>query len=407
MEKIVDFSNTETMNPSQPIVDFTDTEIAFAHKSDKALKRTAWLFSLMNKKWLVDLSSNLALISLKIRLPFVEPLIRATIYKQFVGGTTLLECQKTIDILSPQKVQSILDYGAEGKSSEMDFNHTMNECIRAIEFAAKTDSVPMISTKITGFARFSLLETVQQGEPFTKESRFEYKNILKRIDAICFVARERGVAVFFDAEESWIQDSIDHLVDMMMRRYNKEKAVVYNTFQMYRTDRLAFLMESFDKAEKAGYILGAKLVRGAYMDKERKRAKEMGYPSPIHPNKVATDDAFNLAVRFCVDNYEQMASANATHNEQSCLFQAQLIHERGIPKDHKHLNFCQLLGMSDHITFNLAEAGYNVAKYIPYGPVREIIPYLIRRANENTAVTGDMSREYRLVNSEINRRNKR
>ena len=401
---MVDFSKTETMNTSDPIVDFKNTEIAFAHKSNRQLKKTAWLFSLMNKKWLVDFLSNSALITLKLRIPFVPALIKATIFDQFVGGTTLLECQKTIDELYPANVQSILDYGAEAKQNETDFNNTMNECIRAIEFAGNNESVPMISTKITGMARFELLENIQKGVPFNKATRSEYRNVLKRIDAICYTAKERGVAVYFDAEESWIQDTIDHLVDMMMRRYNKEKVIAYNTFQLYRHDRLAFLMESFDKAQKVGYKLGAKLVRGAYMEKERKRAKDMGYPSPIHPNKAATDDAFNMAVRFCVDNYQDIASSTATHNQESCLFQAKLIHERGIPKDHKHLNFSQLLGMSDHITFNLAQAGYNVAKYLPYGPVRDITPYLIRRANENTSVTGDMSRESKMVLAELKRR---
>ena len=401
---MIDSSNTETMNSPQPIVDFANTEIAFAHKSTRELKKTAWLFSLMNKKWLVDLLSNAALITLKLRIPFVQAIIKATIFEQFVGGTTLLESQKTIDQLYSKKVQAILDYGAEGKKTEIDFNNTMNECIRAVEFAGSNESVPVVSTKITGMARFGLLESIQKGEPFNKETRSEYRNILKRIDAICYTAKDRKVAIFFDAEESWIQDTIDHLVDMMMRRYNKNEAVVYNTFQLYRHDRLAFLMESFDKAKNVGYILGAKLVRGAYMEKERERAKEMGYPSPIQPNKAATDDAFNTAVRFCVDNYKTMASANATHNQESCLFQAQLIHEKGIPKDHKHLNFCQLLGMSDHITFNLAQAGYNVAKYLPYGSVRDITPYLIRRANENTSVTGDMGREAKWITNELKRR---
>ena len=401
---MIDSSNTDTMKSSEPIVDFSNTEIAFSHKSIKELKKTLWLFSLMNKKWLVDLLSNLGLIALKLRFPFVQSIIKSTIFEQFVGGTTLLESQKTIDLLYTNRVQSILDYGAEGKKTELDFNNTMNECIRAIEFAGNNESVPVVSTKITGMARNKLLEKIQKGESFNKETRIEYRNILKRMDAICYTAKERGVAVFFDAEETWIQDTIDHLVDMMMRRYNKERAIVYNTFQMYRHDRLAFLMESFDKAKKVGYILGAKLVRGAYMEKERERAEDMNYPSPIYPNKAATDDAFNTAVRFCVDNYEEMASANATHNQDSCLFQAELIHSKGIPKNHKHLNFCQLLGMSDTITFNLAQAGYNVAKYLPYGPVRDITPYLIRRANENTSVTGDMSREAKWISTELKRR---
>lgn len=385
-------------------VDFSDTEIAFRHKSDKELDKAAWLFSMMNKKWLVDLTSPLGLLAVRLRLPFVQSIVKKTIFEQFVGGTTLLESQKSIDLLWDNKVQSILDYGAEAKKTEKDFNNTMNECIRAIDFAATNTSVPVVSAKITGLARFELLEAIQNGDSLSKELRREYRNVLKRIDAICHVAKDRQVGVFFDAEESWIQDAIDHLVNMMMKRYNTESVIVYNTFQMYRTDRLQFLIDSFDLANKEGYMLGAKLVRGAYMEKERERARDKGYPSPIHPTKQATDDAYNTALRFCVDHYEKIGSCNASHNQASNLLLAELIVERNIPKNHPHLNFCQLYGMSDHLTFNLAQAGFNVAKYMVYGSVNDVIPYLVRRAQENSAVSGDMSREYALVMEEVNRR---
>lgn len=403
---MVDYTDPKTSKPSKPVVDFSNTKVAFEHKSDKALKKAAWLFSVMNKKWLVDTLSPLGIFAVKMRLPFAQAAVKATIFEQFVGGTTLLESQKAIDELYDNKVQSILDYGAEAKSSEKDFNFTMNECIRAIDFAATNESVPVVSSKITGLARFGLLEDIQKGKNLTKEMRREYRNVLKRIDAICHVANDRNVGVFFDAEESWIQDSIDHLVNIMMKRYNRGKVIVYNTFQLYRHDRLQFLIDSYDKASKEGYLLGAKLVRGAYMEKERERAEEMGYPSPIQPNKQATDDAYNTALRFCIDNYKTIASCNATHNQESCLLMAELIAERKLPKDHPHLNFCQLYGMSDHLTFNLAAHGYNVAKYLVYGSVKDVVPYLIRRAKENSAVSGDMSREYALVKQEVERREK-
>ena len=387
-----------------PVVDFSNTEIAFADKSDKELKKAAWLFGLMNMHWLVGIGSKVGVAAIRLHLPFVESVVKNTIVEQFCGGTTLLECEKNIARLARQQTFTILDYGAEAKEKEEDFNHTMNETIRAIEFASRSQHIPVVSTKITGLARFALLEAVQRGEPFTAETRVEYKSVLKRMDAICHTAARTGVAVFFDAEESWIQDSIDHLVTVMMRRYNREKVVVYNTFQMYRKDRLQFLIHSFNQAQEGGYRLGAKLVRGAYMEKERERAERLSYPSPIHPNKEATDDAFNTAVRFCVDNYERVASCNASHNATSCLLQAELIHQKGIARNHPHLNFCQLYGMSDHLTFNLSRAGFNVAKYVPYGPVREVVPYLIRRAQENSSVTGDMSREYQLVQHEMKRR---
>ena len=386
------------------IVDFDDTKTAFAIKSNEALKKSAWLFGLMNQHWLVGIGSKVGLAAIKMHLPFVESIVKSTIYEQFCGGTTLLNSVPTIQALADQGTYTMLDYGVEGKETEEDFNNTMNEIIRAIEFAARRESVPVVSTKVSGMARFGLLESIQKGEAFTKATRAEYKNVLKRVDAICHIACQKGVSVYFDAEESWIQDPIDHFVNMMMRRYNRERAVVYNTFQMYRTDRLQFLITSYNQAKRGGYILGAKLVRGAYMEKERERAERFGYPSPIHPNKEATDDAYNTALRFCVDNYEQIASCNACHNAASNLLQAELISQRGIPRDHPHLNFCQLYGMSDNITFNLSKEGFNAAKYLPYGPVREVVPYLIRRAEENSSVTGDMSREYQLVQREMKRR---
>lgn len=385
-------------------IDFSDTKTAFAHKSDKELKNAQWLFRMMSQPTLVNIGSKLGLLALKLRLPFVKTIIKNTIFEQFVGGRTLLESQKAIDSLYKEKVYTMLDYSAEAKVTEEDYNKTMNEVIRAIEFADSNDSTPIVVTKITGMARFELLEAVSRSEPFTKESRAEYKIILKRLDSICHVAKERGVGIFFDGEETWIQDAIDHLVNVMMRRYNREKAVVYNTFQMYRKDRLSFLLQSFDQAKAHGYILGAKLVRGAYMEKERNRAEEMGYPSPIHDTKAATDDAYNQAVRFCIDNYERLASCNASHNADSAQLQARLIAEKKLPQNHPHLNFCQLYGMSDHLTFNLASTGYNVAKYLPYGSIQEVTPYLIRRAQENTAVAGDMGRELKLISDEVKRR---
>ncbi|MFN7115330.1 MAG: proline dehydrogenase family protein [Saprospiraceae bacterium] len=397
-------STQSTINQSLSLPDFNNTEVAFAVKSNDELRKSARLFGLMNNHWLVGVGSTLGIAAIRMHLPFIESIVKNTIFEQFCGGTTLLESARVIQKLYHENVYTILDYGVEAKEEEEDFNRTMNEIIRAIEFASQTPGVSMVSTKLTGMARFALLEAIQNGETLTREMRTEYKNVLKRIDAICYVASQRGVCVLVDAEESWIQDSIDHLVNLMMKRYNQEKALVYNTFQLYRKDRLQYLFDSFNRSQKEGYILGAKLVRGAYMDKERERAAELGYPSPIHPNKAATDDAYNTAVRFCVDNYEKMASCNASHNVESNRLQAELIAQRNIPRNHPHLFFSQLYGMSDNLTFNLSKTGFNAAKYLPYGPVREVVPYLIRRAQENASVTGDMSREYQLVHQEMQRR---
>jgi proline dehydrogenase len=385
-------------------LDFSNTENAFSNKSDKELKKTAWLFRMMNSPTLVKLGAPIALKSVQWGLPFAEKVVQNTIFQQFCGGTTLLNSSKTIERLAKAQAKSILDYGVEAKETEDEFNKAMNENIRAIEFASRSKDIPFISIKITGLARFELLEKIQNNAPMTEDEKNEYFNASKRLDAICHTGRDKGIRVLIDAEESWIQDTIDRMANIMMARYNKERAVVYNTFQMYRHDRLAFLKESFDLAKSKEYYLGAKLVRGAYMEKERKRAEEMNYATPINPDKVATDKMYNDGLVFCVSNFEQIASMNATHNAQSSMLLAGLMDEMGIARGHTHFYFCQLLGMSDNITFNLAAAGFNVAKYIVYGTVHDVLPYLVRRAQENTSVTGDMSRELSLVQKEVKRR---
>ncbi len=385
-------------------IDFNNTAIAFSGKTDGQLKKMTRLFQVMNQSWLVNIGSKIGVAALNLNLPFVESTIKNTIFEQFCGGTTLLDAQPTIHRLYDQKVLTILDYGAEAKTSELDFNGTMNEMIRAIDFAEQHKSVPVISLKVTGISRFTLLEKIQKGEALTEGEKTEFKNVNKRLDAICYAAHNKKVGVFIDAEESWIQDTIDFLAKKMMKRYNKEQVIVYNTFQMYRHDRLQYLIDSYEEARKEGYLLGAKLVRGAYMEKERARAAALNLPSPIQPNKEATDNDYDTAIQFCVDYFMYIGFCNATHNVNSCALQASLIDQKDIQKDHPHLNFCQLYGMSDNLTFNLSEAGYNVAKYVPYGPVQDVIPYLIRRAQENSAISGDMNREYELLVREMKRR---
>ena len=387
-------------------VNFSNTQIAFSHKTDAELRKTAWLFRMMNNPTVARWSSSLAMKGVQWGIPFAETAIKHTIFEQFCGGTTLLDSMKTIELLAAFKTKTILDYGVERKEGELNFNYTMNENIRAIDFASRSAHIPFVCIKVTGLARFGLLEKIQSGHPLTEEEQQEYFNASKRVDAICHTGKEKGVSVMIDAEESWIQNIIDRMANMMMARYNRERPVVYNTFQMYRHDRLAFLKESCELAKTKGFILGAKLVRGAYMEKERKRAEMKRYATPIHPDKVATDKAFNDSLIFCVTNADRIACCNATHNAQSSMLLADLMEETGIPHEHPHFYFCQLLGMSDNITFNLAAAGYNVAKYMPYGPVREVVPYLVRRAQENSTVTGDMSREYSLLKREVERREK-
>jgi len=384
-------------------VDFSNTEIAFAHKSDSELKKSARLFGLMNKKWLVDIASSIGMVAVRYRFPLVRRLVRYTIFEQFVGGETLQESQDNIDRLWQNKTLTVLDYGAEGRSDEEDLDEACEQFLQAVSFAATKESVPVVGIKISALSKNELLQGKQESS-LTSEQELLYDRAVKRVDDICKLGHELSVRIFIDAEESWMQDAIDEIVIAMMQKYNREQVIVYNTFQMYRHDRYEFLLDSHRNAESEGYLLGAKLVRGAYMEKERDRAEEMGYPSPIHTSKENTDQDFNRAVQYCLEHYEKLASCTATHNMESCLLQANIIGERKLPRNHPNLNFCQLYGMSDHITFNLAANGYNVAKYVVYGPVEEIVPYLTRRARENTAVEGEFSREYQLVSEERRRR---
>jgi proline dehydrogenase len=405
MEKAAAFAREfQALDKHSAALDFSNTEHAFVDKSNPELRKAVWLFKLMNNPALVSAGASLAMMAVNLRLPFFETLVRKSIFEQFCGGTSLLNAGESIRRLHKYSVQTVLDYGAEGKERESDFNHTMAENMRAIDFSSQVSGVTTISTKVTGLARFALLERVSSGEALTQKEKDEFQNVVKRVDSICHAARNAGVRLFIDAEESWIQPAIDKIANQMMKRYNREGVVVYNTFQLYRSDRLAFLMESFDRARRDGYMLGAKLVRGAYMDKERKRAEELGNPSPIQPNKAAADQDYNLALRFCIDNYTSIACCNASHNMESNSLMASLIDQKGLQRNHPHLMFCQLYGMSDNITFNLAAAGYNVAKYVVYGQVRDVVPYLIRRTRENTSITGDLSRELQLHLQEARRR---
>ena len=385
-------------------VDFSDTKNAFAHKTDSELKKTGWLFRMMNKPWLVQSGSTVALWLNEAGIGILNPIIRQTIFPQFCGGISLEASQKAVEHLRQNNTKTVLDYGAEGKTTEEEFDKTLQENIRAIRFAFSHPSVPVISSKLTALVANELLEKKQSGRAFTTEESAAFDRFRNRVDQLCNAAKDNGVAVYIDAEETWLQDPIDEIVKDMMEKYNRDKVVVYHTYQMYRKDKWDDLLEDHREAVAKGYLLGAKIVRGAYMEKERKRAHDMGYPSPIQETKTDTDRDFNKAIQYCIDHYDQIAVCNATHNLKSSQLGADLIMERGLPKEHPHLYFCQLYGMSDNITFNLATAGFNVAKILPYGPVREVVPYLIRRARENTSITGEMSRELELITTEMKRR---
>jgi len=385
------------------MLSFDNTEIAFSGKSDSDLNRSYWLFKIIGNPSVVNIGKPLTNFAIAARLP-IKGLIKATIFKQFVGGEDITECNKAIESLGKYHIGTILDYSVEGKESETDFDHCMEETIGTIEKANGNKNIPFSVFKITGLARFALLEKASSAATLTDAEKQEYARVRGRVNVICKRAHDLNVSIFIDAEESWVQPAMDDLANEMMSLYNKERVIVYNTFQMYRKDRLAYLKKSFDLAQKGSYIMGAKLVRGAYMEKERKRAQELNYHSPIQDTKTDTDGDYDAALEFCVEHIDRIAICAGTHNEHSSMYLTDLMKKKNITPSNPHVYFSQLLGMSDHISFNLANAGYNVAKYVPYGPVKEVLPYLIRRAQENTSVKGQTGRELSLIIKEKRRR---
>ena len=384
-------------------VSFDDTEVAFAGKDDAELAKSAWLFRIMSNSTIVDIGSHITQLALQIGLP-VDTILKSTIFEHFCGGESLEETAAMVSALSSHQVSTILDYGVEAKETQDEFDANLGEQLRCIEFADAQAAVPYVSCKITGYAPFALLERLNAGQTLTDEDQLAHSRMMERLTLICAAAARRDVAVYMDAEESWIQDAIDTVVEDLMARFNRAKPSVFNTVQLYRHDRLAYLKASHRRAVAGGYLLGVKLVRGAYMEKERARAQSRGLPSPIHESKAAVDADFDAGIAYCLQNIDQIAFCAATHNEESCQRLVEAASSAGISLSHAHIHFAQLFGMSDHITFNLAQAGCNASKYVPYGPVRDVVPYLIRRAQENRSVSGQVGRELRLILAEIERR---
>ncbi len=386
-------------------VSFNNLKVAFAYKSDADLKRAYWLFRLININFLVKIGPGITNTVLKMGLP-IKPLIRATIYKHFCGGETIEQCTETINNLGKFGVGSILDYSVEGHHNESDFDHSCAEIVKTVKHASGKKNIPFSVFKVTGVGRMDLLERVSSQVLLTEAEEAEFQRLKARVESICKTAADNNVRLFIDAEETWIQDAIDTMVDDMMLKYNKEKTLIFNTVQLYRHDRVAFMKENIAKARSGNYKVGYKLVRGAYMEKERERAATNGYPSPIQPDKAACDHDYNEAVKLCIDNIDMVAVCAGTHNEESSALLAKLMEEKGIANSDERVWFSQLLGMSDHISFNLANAGYCVCKYVPYGPVVSVLPYLFRRAAENTSMSGQMGRELSMITQEIERRKK-
>lgn len=390
-------------------INLQDTSIAFEHISNRNLKKTYYIFALMNLNWLVKIGTFFIKLSLKLGLP-IKKIIKNTIFSQFCGGENIVECRKTIDSLAEFNVGTILDYSVEGEDNESDFERTKDEIIRTIEIASKNrDKIPFSVFKVSGIGSVDLLEKQQLGEePLEEEEKKAFEAIKRRVSEISAKAAELEVRLFFDAEESWIQDTIDSLCYEMMEKFNTAGLVIiYNTYQLYRYDVLDNFKNSVETAQHKGYKVGAKLVRGAYIERERLRASENEYKDPINRTKEETDEHYDAAVDFSLNHLDTVAICLGTHNDESCLKCVKLMDELDInPKDSR-IYFAQLLGMSDNISFNLAKSGFNVAKYVPYGPVESVMPYLFRRAAENTSIAGQSSREFLLIKEELRRRYKK
>lgn len=382
---------------------FNNTEVAFALKSDTELERAHFLFKLIDSQPLVKIGTAVTNFALKAHLP-VEGLIRSTVFDHFCGGVNETDCLRVVDKMYTKGVSSVLDYSVEGKEEEAQFDAALNMTLKTIEFAKEREAIPFAVFKPTGFGRLALYEKVGEKAYLTENEQKEWNRVIERFDIACKTAFEKDVLLLIDAEESWMQDAADAIVTDMMRKYNKQKAIVFNTLQMYRWDRLDYLKNLHEQAKAEGFYIGMKLVRGAYMEKENERAAERGQKSPICISKEATDINYDAAVLYMVENIHKMAIFAGTHNENSSYKLMQLMQEKGIAKNDKRIFFGQLLGMSDNISFNLAAEGYNVAKYLPFGPVRDVMPYLIRRAEENTSVAGQTSRELTLIKREKERR---
>jgi proline dehydrogenase len=381
---------------------FEDTEVAFRYKSDAAIRKAHFIFSVVNHPWISAVATGAVKFALGLRLP-VEPLIRNTVFDVFCGGESIERTGNAVSKLGQYGVGTILDYSVEGEDSELDFDRVAAETIRTIEKAATTKYIPFSVFKITGLGSTSLLEKAHQGIDLSTDEEAAFARMHDRVLAICTRAHSLGVPILVDAEETWIQDPIDRLAYEMMARFNGSKAIVFNTYQLYRADGLENLKKAHEAA-KGKYHLGAKIVRGAYMEKERARAEATGQPSPIHADKAATDAAFNGGLEYCVRHHDEIAVMCGSHNEYSNQYLTQLMSAAGIDPGYKGIWFAQLYGMSDNISFSLANRGYNVAKYVPYGPVRAVMPYLLRRAAENTSVAGQSSRELVLIRKELKRR---
>ncbi|MBS7320824.1 MAG: proline dehydrogenase family protein [Myroides sp.] len=383
---------------------FDNTEVAFALKNNTELNKAYYLFKLISSNTMVKLGTSLTTFAISTNLP-VKGLIKSTVFDHFCGGVNEQDCLSVVDKMYTKGVSSVLDYSVEGKENEEQFDHTLQMTLKTIEFAKEKEAIPFAVFKPTGVGRFYLFEKKGENLPFTDAEQQEWKRVVDRFDTICRTAYEKDVMLLIDAEHSWMQDAADELILEMMRKYNKEKCIIFNTAQTYRWDRFDFVKNVHAIGLREGFHAGFKVVRGAYMEIERERATEKGYPSPICATKAQTDATFNKTVMYMIENINnKMALYAGTHNEESSYLIMDLMRKNQLANNDKRIWFGQLYGMSDNISYNLANHNYNVSKYLPFGPVYDVVPYLIRRANENTSVAGQTNRELDLLERELKRR---
>ncbi|MFH6603756.1 proline dehydrogenase family protein [Maribacter algicola] len=382
---------------------FEDTATAFALKTDSELERAYFLFKMIANEPLVRMGTAVTNFAIKAHLP-VEGLIRATVFDHFCGGVNEIDCLPVVDKMWGKGVCSILDYSVEGKDTEDPLDDALQMILKVLTFVKEKEAIPFAVFKPTGYGRIALFKKIGEGKILDASEQAEWDRVVARFDKTCKKAYDLDVSLLIDAEESWMQDAADTLTEAMMQKYNKKKTIVFNTLQMYRWDRFDYLKALHQRAKEGGFKIGIKAVRGAYMEKENERAEKKGYPSPICASKKETDENFDTAVSYMIDNLDDISLFAGTHNEESCYKLMQLMKEAGIANSDPRIWFGQLYGMSDHISFNLAAKKYNVAKYLPFGPVRDVMPYLIRRAEENTSVAGQTTRELSLLKKERKRR---
>lgn len=387
--------------PVKPTISFENLEVAFASKSNAELRKMYLIFATLNTNWVSKLGIKLANWSFQLHLP-IKGILKKTMFGHFCGGETIQESVLACQLLANYGVNSILDLSVEGKGDEASFEATTEEIYQTLVESAKTDYMPFGVFKVTGLGDYRILEKIQARQALSREEQEAFERLENRVDRLCQTAHDLGLKILVDAEESWFQEVIDELAYRAMAKYNKTRCVVYNTYQMYRHDSLGRLKKAHQVANEQGYFLGAKPVRGAYMEKERARALAEGYLDPIQPNKEATDRDYDLAIAYAIQ--EGISLVCATHNEKSTLALTELMSEYQIDPKFDQVYFSQLYGMSDSISYNLAKAGYRVVKYVPYGPVEKVMPYLSRRAAENSSIAGQSSREFELVRKELKRR---